>query len=558
VKTPRSGHASPSPFSWLPVVLAIPLLAVALFVGVRTTQGLEWPGADWSGVGIDLYRDISSAQTMVKEGFGADPTYRGEKTWYNPMTPAISAIVSAATGLPVHRVVTQIGAYANLLAPIAFFAMCAVLFDAWTALFALAGFLFLLSGHLPSYVSATYSPWFLPVNFVQTWFYVTVIALSRAHRRGRMLDYALAGVLWGVTFLGHTAPALVLGGMVTVWAVAGVRGRRSPDEASLTPGRVLARYALMTGAALVVSLPFVLIIVGRYALHIQNPEPTAFSEYLLSRGLPTMVLIHLTAPMAIAAVGILALARHEPGSSRRLVLSWMAVSSAFLLYSFVRLGAKAIDFALPSIVPSFHFFFYLKAATAVCFGIGAMAVARAIAEWRPASSPAWSRGQAPAIAAVLVLGLLAASASTYESRPDFFPARLDARTVTDSDMTRVSEWFHQNAQSTDVVLAPDKDGATAVVTAGVKVVAIYGGFSNPYVALEPRRRARDAMYVALGRDDRTTFRRLADQYGVSYVLTHSAHPPFGAAALRDLDLRFSTGTYQIWAVRRSSIPLTAS
>jgi len=55
----------------------------------------------------------------------------------------------------------------------------------------------------------------------------------------------------------------------------------------------------------------------------------------------------------------------------------------------------------------------------------------------------------------------------------------------------------------------------------IKTVAVHGTFSNPYVALEPRRRARDAMLVALGRGDQATYVALARQYQVTYVLAHT-------------------------------------
>jgi len=101
-----------------PVLVFVLLLATAFSVGFRTTRGLNWPGADWGGVGIDLYRDISSAQTILNEGYGPDPTYRGERNWYNPLTPSVSAVVSRLSGAPVHVVVTRLGTYANLLAPL--------------------------------------------------------------------------------------------------------------------------------------------------------------------------------------------------------------------------------------------------------------------------------------------------------------------------------------------------------------------------------------------------------------------------------------------------------
>jgi len=503
-----------------PVLVFVLLLATAFSVGFRTTRGLNWPGADWGGVGIDLYRDISSAQTILNEGYGPDPTYRGERNWYNPLTPSVSAVVSRLSGAPVHVVVTRLGTYANLLAPLTLFLMCAALWDRWTAASAVAGFLFLSPNELPSYLAATYSPWFLPVNFVQAIFYLAVLAFWYACRRNRPWGFVIVGLSWGALLLGHTAPALMFGGMVVIWAVMEGRARTRMTN-GLTSGTVLLRFGTMVAVALLVSSPFVALILGHYHLHIQNTEPTAFSAYLLSRGLPDLVLIHLTVPMAVAALGFRTVIRAPDTLSRRLLLSWMGVAAVFLVYSFARLGAQLAEVVLPSIVPSFHFFFYLEAAGAVCFGIGLMTISR----WVAARAALVGVGSMPvriAVTSVLLIGLLVgAGFRRYLGRPDFFPARLDGRIAADSDSTRVAEWFRANAQPEDVVLASDKDGITSVAVAGIKTVAVHGTFSNPYVALEPRRRARDAMLVALGRGDQATYVALARQYQVTYVLAHT-------------------------------------
>jgi hypothetical protein len=551
---------------WLPSTLALALIGVAFWFGLQTTRGLAFPGMDWTGVGIDLYRDISSAQTMLDAGYGPDPTYAGERTWYNPLTPAISAAVSTLTGRPVHSVVTQIGAYANLLAPLAFFLMCAALFDSWTALFATAGFLFLLPASLPSWISATYSPWFLPVNFVQSLFYLTVMALHRAWRSRRTGDFVLAGVAWGATFLGHTAPALVLGGMTTIWAAVMLwraRGGRVVRDARLQPKGIAIRYGLMVVLAIVISLPFLAIIAGHYGLRIKNPDPSAYSEPLLSRELPTLVKLHVTVPMLITVAGLVALVRRKShGVSRLLVLSWIASAALFLAYSFVRLGGKAVGVTLPSIVPSFHFFFYLKAASAVLFGLGLMAIGKMWAARigaRRGRGPVLSRrarlDSARVRAAAIGLILLGVQAPAYQARSDFGEARAEALMYSSSPQIQVFTWLREHAGQRDVVLTTDEDAATLVASSGAKVVAIFSGFSNPYVDLERRRVARDHMFEALDRGDDAAFRGLAKQYGVTYVLTITPRSEaFDAAPRGDLELVLRAGSRRLYRVRTPATP----
>ena len=51
----------------------------------------------------------------------ADPFYRGESIWYNPLVPGLVATLGHLGRHPVHVLYAQAGAYLNLLGPIAFF-----------------------------------------------------------------------------------------------------------------------------------------------------------------------------------------------------------------------------------------------------------------------------------------------------------------------------------------------------------------------------------------------------------------------------------------------------
>jgi hypothetical protein len=93
----------------LPEVLFAVLLAAAFSNGLRTTWGVQFPDIDLAAAGVDLYRDMGLAQTMLDSGYGPDPAFLGERSWFNPLAPGIIAAVSDASGWPVHVVVTQIG-----------------------------------------------------------------------------------------------------------------------------------------------------------------------------------------------------------------------------------------------------------------------------------------------------------------------------------------------------------------------------------------------------------------------------------------------------------------
>ena len=553
-KSPESRGAS-----IVPILAFLALLGIAFVFGLRATAGVTWPDTDPIGLTTDLLRDMSSAQTMLDSGYGPDPNFVGERSWYNPLAPAIMAATAALTDAPLHLVAVRIGTYADLLAPLMFFWMCSVLYDRWTGLFASVGYLFLLPGSFSSHMSATYSPWFIPVNFVQACFYLSVIGLYWAYVDGRVRAFVLPGLLWGLTFVGHTAPALILGGMIVGWVLGRFwfERRNKRFESSWLPG-LLLRIGVMVAGALAVSAPLVAIVLGHYGLHVKNLAPGSFSEPLLSKQLPILIWRHVTIPMFIAAVGLVVMfKRPSHPLSRRLLLLWIATTCAFLLYSFFRIGLKLIGPVLPSIVPSFHFFFYFKAATAVLFGIGISEVGRQIADWWSSRSERilWLPAgvtQARAAAFVLCLVLLGMQARTYASRPDFTRARLAALSVTGSDQARVFEWLMANRKPNDVAVAPDLEASTLFGASGVKAVMVVAGFANPYVDLAPREQARDLMYAALDRDDSETFRELAKRYGVTLVFTNE---PRTAAYDRhtpaDLELAFAAGTLRVYRVRQA-------
>ncbi len=525
-----------------PFVLAL-LLSLALTTGVATTRDLTWPGAGLSGVGIDLYRDMAFAQTMLDSGFGPDPNYPGERMWYNPLVPAITAAISALTGAAPSLVVTRLGAYVNLLAPLGFYLLAVTLLGRWQALYAVAGFLFLTGSALPSWISATYSPWLMPVNFAQGLFYLTVWAFVRARTASGVAWYAATGALWGVTFLAHAAPALVFGVMALATFAFDVRWR---EGARVPAGTALGRLALMIGLALVVSSPLLVTIIGHYGLRTVHTEPAMYTEPLLGRELPRMLWLHLTAPMLVAAVGALALARQKSPAARIPIGTWLLASGLFLAQAYVLLAARVLaGWRLPSFVPSFHFFFYAKAATAMLFALGVTAIAA-----RAVRLPAFQRWSPRALADALCLLLLVVGAPTYMARPDFGEARRDALATMSSHQVRVAEWLRAQRQRADVVAASDYDAAVIAGPAGVKVVAAFSTFSNPYVDWDARAEARDRLFAALDAGDDDAFAELADRFALTHVIARGRRAAdYAARGVGPIEEIFAAGDIRVFRRR---------
>ena len=321
----------------------------------------------------------------------------------------------------------------------------------------------------------------------------------------------------------------------------------------------VARYVLMIVLALLVSSPLVAIIVGHYGLRVENAAPGAYSEPLLTRELPTLIRLHLTVPMAIAVLGFfVAITKRARLTSIRLLLAWGAVAAAFLAYAFLRVAAKLVDVTLPSIVPSFHFFFYLKAVAAVLFGLAMTAIGRLAVPTlvRRIGGHRWDRrtvlAVSKAIPVALCVLLLIPERHAFENRPDFSAGRQAALVHSQSDWMRVFEWLLAQHRPTDVVLAADWDSFVVAAPSGSKVVLASAGFSNPYIDLEPRRLARDGMFEALDRDDSAAFRAIANRYRVTHVLTRSPRSErYDARPPRDLRIAFEAGPFRVFLVRPS-------
>ena len=483
------------------MALLVLLCAPALEAGRRATRGLSWPPD------VDLYRDIAQAQTMADGALLADPFYRGEAVWYNPLVPGLVAGLAGLTGQPVHVVYAEAGAYLNLLAPIAFF----LLIDAWFGLPAAA----LATLHLvyvrdpvgPPWLSPAYSPWLYGAAFVQALFYSTVLAYRRALQTGALAWFAGTGVLLGLTFLGHAAPALLAGVLVTVGLA---------HDAGAGKGRAsLARHALLAGAAVTAAAPFLSSILLRYQLRIRNPAPLDWVWAPMSLpNLPEFLGAYVSLPATLLA--ILALLWLVGGDPRRrearLLAAWALGAAGFFTLSLLREGTGVG----PRLVPRHHFLFYWRAAESALLGYGGAAALRALGGRLGGES---LRRLAPAALVLAVAGAVAALFPSYREREAFTAGRRDAER-DDSRLNRqeAREWIRAHSAPDDVFLAADDLALMIVGPAGRKVVALDAYFSNPYVDWQARHEARDAMVADLREGRFGELAARARALGVGFVI----------------------------------------
>jgi len=305
-------------------IAAAVLIAIVFIDGIALTRSLEWP------VGPDTFRDIAAAQSItqsigrsLRRGVPlADPYYRGEAFWYNPMLPGVLALLSNVFQAPIHIVAARAPAYLNLATPITFYLLAVALFDPPIALAALAGFLFVEPFNARE--AATYSPWLIVSNFAQAFFYATLLLWLRYRSRPRLSLAVLIGALAGTALMAHTAPAALLALVcgVDTLLLFGRRWREGPGTE-----RLLGLTIMMIATALVVSIP-VLVTPLHYHGQIREPLPFLYLDpQMAPENLPEFLVSNLTQYTFVvpALVGLAALAT-IPGEGGRLSLIWLLTS----------------------------------------------------------------------------------------------------------------------------------------------------------------------------------------------------------------------------------------
>lgn len=501
-------------------LVALVVIASAWISAWLQVRGLTWPCEN------DLFRDLGAAQNLLDGGFMADPGFLGEGWWYNPLVPGIVALTSVVFDVPLHVAYASAGPHLNLAAPVAFYVMVAVLSSRRVAVASLVAFVFLGHWDFPSWLAATYSPWLWACNLAQAFFYLAVACTVRAFRSRRLWVGLGAGALVGLTFLGHTAPALLLAGVVLAAALEAAWSMRA--EARALRAVVVLTLALCATAALV-SSPFWWIIAG-YGAKIRNATPLEWvASELTVREWPALLRRELTLRGAFAVAGLVAFAGFgwpKRPFSRAVLAGWLATSLLGLGYGYARQLAK-----LPPLLPSWHFYFYLQALGAVLFGLGGAWVVdglvrlfRRLPPLRAEPTPALERWTFVGLLVALTVVVLVRFGD-YRRRVDIGPNRTEAERFASMPATALYRWILDQTRPSDVFLADSGIGFYAVQAAGRKVVALQDLFSNPYVDVKKRERDADSMFRDLRKEGRAErFLRRARRYGVRFVILDHQFP----------------------------------
>ena len=125
-----------------------------------------------------------------------------------------------------------------------------------------------------------YTPWLFPATAAHALFYGGSLAWLRALERPSRSRLSIAGAILGLTLLAHTAPALVLTGMIVATALL-TPARLSPLAAQGAAGRAKA-IAVPGAIAAIVASPFLLPLALRYGFHVVNRMPGSWTDERLS------------------------------------------------------------------------------------------------------------------------------------------------------------------------------------------------------------------------------------------------------------------------------------
>lgn len=482
------------------------LIGAALVLSWPATRGLSWP------IEIDLYRDMGAAQALLEGDWSGDPAYLGERRWYPPLVPMLCAAASGLFDIPLRTVFSHAGLWLNLLGPVTFFWLVRAWFGPRAACFALLGFLFLRGSSVSSTQVASYSPWLWPFNFTQGLTYLTLGALVHAERRRHVVVELLSGVLLGLTFLSHPAPALVI---AVAWLAH--LGWRLSDERQFR--RVVVSLLSVAGPAFFLALYALWPIASEYGFRTLNSSPAR--HIAVSNGeIAKLLLFSINAAGALACLAALCFPRRLPLPNRASRLALTATGSAALLLSYgigaQSLHARGVD--LPAAVPAFHFNLILSALLTAWFGLGVDKVLELLGQ----RIRGLSTGRLTVLSVAIIASVAAARAPSYQARHELQHQRSESqRLAARNDLTAL----YQFALSVppDSVFAADVELSTfAIAGAGRKAICVNENHSNPYVNWNERCKAQDELMTAIERGDTVAAKRVSSAYALRFVVLSSS------------------------------------
>ncbi len=496
------------------------MLLLAFFQCFRVAHHVVWPHDP------DLYRDMAFIQGVLDGDYGQDPNYAGASLWYNPLLFSIEALIVKFTGLPVHIVVSRAGIYLNLLGPIAFFILTVVFFDLRIALAATLSYLFLATGNIPGSAAATYSPWLLPVCFAQFTFYVSLIFAYKAFSTQKYGWFAVLGASVGIGFLAHTGPAVLMI-LILISLQVGNIAKAIRDKQRPLVNKYFLQGLTAFGAFFIAGLPLLYSIVFKYHLHYVNKEIFEFrAGIFILPNIRQFIKENVSFSLLISIVGFVWFYREfRETVIRKIILNWLFVSGFMFVYTSALPKLHEMHINLPDTIPSYHYFFYIKALQSVFYGFGLTFLIGYLLRWidRRISNKRIQRENVASFNNLVFVFCILLCAIVYfplyKNRTDFTPhwePSLTAGVFTDRIQTYDYIIHHINPEK--VILCEESANDFPVMASGRKMVSASMLFSNPFFDFNVRYADRNSMLEFLKTGEPKSARQLFDKYQVSYVL----------------------------------------
>ena len=535
----------------------------ALLQAIRTSNTCQWP-AEW-----DTLRDMGMAQTLLDGNYPKDPILSGKTLWYNPLTGALLAASSRVLQLPLHQTSIALGPYVNLLAPLGIVVLLAFFFGRAAALAGLCMVLFAKDPQTPFWVNASYSPWLLAPLYSLGLFFLTLVAYYHALSRRSLAWHGVAGLLLGITFMAHTAPAMVIGGVIVattsletglLWHRQRQQRRAGATDSQQPLWRIPAQVLVLLMIAFVVSLPFTWSILWHYQFKVHNPFPSLFAaDYVSLAQLPDRLRDTVNWKNLFALTGIMVLVRRfRRDSAARFILCWLIVAIAFVTQHYLWQYLLTRGTVLTSFVPGHHAAIHLSAVRAVLFAVGltasGIAVIRLLQRLSGLALQQQNMQLLDQIAAVIAVAL--AGTALYMAHP--LTTRVDFMTPDRALYHQFHEqgipmyqWILENTEPNAVFLCDEESiGMTVVMPAGRKLVSAMLLYSNPYVPAAPLFEAQKNLLNAIENGNQDKFCQLASPYPVLYLLVHSEKSQAHHEKYRRLfDELEQAGNLVVWRAR---------
>jgi hypothetical protein len=500
------------------------MILVAFIQCYLTSRDLSWY------YDIDVPRDMAYVQQILYGHFGKDPNYPGEYLWYNPLMSMVQAGVIKISGWPINVAMVRMGAYLNVLAPLAFFSMMLAMLDFRVALAGLLSYLFLSSGVIPGFYAATYTPWMYSGVFTQFLFYINIYLGYQALKTGKITWFLGLGVGVGLGFLGHTAPTVLM--ILILISIQGAEMIRALKSKNAAVFRKLTFQGLAVFVPFVIfSLPFTYFIVGKYHMNFQNRSPFEYVDTIfIWRNYKAMIGENLSISSVIAVIGFFWFyKKFQQPLVRKILLNWFWIGIGMFFYSTLVVSLDAhTNIRLPGTVPSFHYFFYLKALQSVFYGFGLVFLTQPLIRWTVNKKFLHFKDPSAKTATYLFVILVMLSAAVYfpfyQKRDDFVWFRkLCLDQAKNYSGIQAYYYIHDHIAENEVFLSEENTSIFPIMATARKMVSIGITFSNPYVNFQVREKARNEMLSYLKTGQPSGAPELFKKYGVSYILLNNAN-----------------------------------